>query len=215
MTVGGGGQLGMTVGSIAMRLFISGEALGLKCPRMSLKCAHYVADAINICNSYSQDNVRQGITRFATSFLTLQSLMEKKERLRLMVTSDDWTQSKWAKTKKGKGAYSIVISPLVKVLRLADGDQKPSMGFLYGELKKAKEDIKMAFNNVETYYRPIIDIIETRSKDRLDSPLHLTAYLLNPYYFIKDQSIKYDVMVSNAVFAFLEKFFHHDFEKQD
>ncbi|GJU39958.1 hAT transposon superfamily protein [Tanacetum coccineum] len=31
----------------------------------------------------------------------------------------------------------------------------------------------------------------------------------------EDQSIKDDVMVSNAVFAFLEKFFHHDFEKQD
>ncbi|GKB10321.1 hypothetical protein Tco_0844244, partial [Tanacetum coccineum] len=29
------------------------------------------------------------------------------------------------------------------------------------------------------------------------------------------QSIKDDVMVSNAVFAFLEKFFPHDFEKQD
>ncbi|GJZ17354.1 hypothetical protein Tco_0553477 [Tanacetum coccineum] len=67
----------------------------------------------------------------------------------------------------------------------------------------------------ETYYRPIIDIIETISKGQLDSPLHLTTYLLNPYYFFKDQSIKEDVMVSDAVFAFLEKFFHHDFEKQD
>ncbi|GJY19720.1 pescadillo-like protein [Tanacetum coccineum] len=156
-----------------------------------------------------KDIVRPGVTRFATSFLTLQSLMEKKEKLRLMFTSDEWTQSKWAKSKNGQLAYSIVmslsfsngvnlcikmISPLVKVLRLADGYQKPSMGFLYGELKKANEDIKMAFNNVETYYRPIIDIIETRSKGRL---------------------LKDDVMVSNAVYAFLEKLFHHDFEKQD
>lgn len=177
-----------------------------------------------------KDIVRPGVTRFATSFLTLQSLMEKKEKLRLMFTSDEWTKSKWAKTKNGKGAYAIVmspsfwngvnlclkvISPLVQVLRLADGDQKPSMGFLYGELKKANEDIKIAFNKVETYCRPIIDIIETISKCRHDSPLHLTAYLLNPYYFFKDQSIKDDVMVSNAVFVFLEKFFHNDFEKQD
>ena len=79
----------------------------------------------------SRDIVRLGVIRFATSFLTLQSLMEKKEKLRLMFTSDDWTQSKWAKTSKGKGAYAIVmsisfwngislclkvISPLVKVL---------------------------------------------------------------------------------------------------
>ena len=40
----------------------------------------------------SRDIVRPGVTRFATSFLTLQSLMEKKEKLRLMFTSDDWTQ---------------------------------------------------------------------------------------------------------------------------
>ena len=156
--------------------------------------------------------------------------MEKKEKLRLMFTSDEWTRSKWAKTKNGKVAYSIVMSPsfwhgvnlclkvifpLVKVLRLADGDQKPSMGFLYGELKKSKEDIKIAFNNLENNYLPIIDIIETRSKGRLDSPLHLTAYLLNPYYFFKDQSIKDDVMVSDAAFVCLEKFFRGDFEKQD
>nr|GEW74104.1 hypothetical protein [Tanacetum cinerariifolium] len=167
-----------------------------------------------------KDIVRLGVTRFATSFLTLQSLMEKKEKLRLMFTSDEWTQSKWAKTKNEKLAYSTVmspsfwngvnlclnvISPLVKVLRLVDGDQKPSMGFLYEELKKAKEDIKTAFNNVEIHYRPIIDIIDSRSKSRLDSPLHLTAYLLNPYYFFKDESIKDDVMVSDTVFKCLEK----------
>ena len=35
-----------------------------------------------------RDIVRPGATRFATSFLTLQSLMEKKEKLRTMVTSD-------------------------------------------------------------------------------------------------------------------------------
>lgn len=52
--------------------------------------------------------------------------------------------------KNGLGAYAIVIgrsfwnginlclkvfSLIVKLLRLADGDQKASMGFLYGELQ--------------------------------------------------------------------------------
>nr|GEV11040.1 hypothetical protein [Tanacetum cinerariifolium] len=55
----------------------------------------------------------------------------------------------------------------------------------------------------------------TRSKGRLDSPLHLTTYLLNPYYLFKDESIKDDVMVSDAVFKCLEKFFYHDFKRQD
>lgn len=57
-----------------------------------------------------------------------------------------------------------VISSLVKVLRLVDGDRKPSMGFLYGEIKQEKEDIKMAFNNVENNHRSIMDIIDTKAK---------------------------------------------------
>ncbi|KAL5736849.1 hypothetical protein ACOSQ2_031637 [Xanthoceras sorbifolium] len=40
-----------------------------------------------------------------------------------------------------------VFAPLVKVLRLVDGDKKPAMGFVYGELLQAKEDIKVALNN--------------------------------------------------------------------
>lgn len=141
--------------------------------------------------------------------------------LRLMFTSDEWTKSKWANTKNGKGAYEIVmsrafwnvvnlclkvISSLVKVLRLVDGDRKPSMGFLYGEIKQEKEDIKMAFNNVENNHRSIMDIIDTKAKGWLDSSLHMMAYLLNPYYF-KDQDIKDNVMVSDVVFTCIEKFF--------
>ncbi|GKC39208.1 hypothetical protein Tco_1051592 [Tanacetum coccineum] len=68
----------------------------------------------------------------------LAKLDGEKRKLRLIFTSDEWTQSKWAKTNNGKGAYSIIVSPsfwnevnlclkvisvLVKVLRLADGDE--------------------------------------------------------------------------------------------
>ena len=48
-----------------------------------------------------------------------------------------------------------VFAPLVRVLRLVDGDRKPSMGFLYGELKLAKNDIREALNNVESNYQSI------------------------------------------------------------
>ncbi|CAH1420053.1 unnamed protein product [Lactuca virosa] len=95
-----------------------------------------------------KDIMRPGVTRFAATFLTLQSFMEKQEKLKHMFTSHEWTQSKWSR-KNGTGAYEIVIirsfwngvnlclkvfSPLVKILRLADGDRKASMGFLYGEI---------------------------------------------------------------------------------
>lgn len=152
--------------------------------------------------------------------------MEKKEKLRYMFTSTEWDQCKWSKNPKEKTAYATVLSlsfwngvtlclkvfaPLVKVLRLVDGDRK---GFLYGELKKAKEEIKEAFKNNETNYRPIHAIIDAKAKDRLDSPLHLTTYLLNPYYFFKDPNIQSDPLVMDAIFTCVEKFFPDDFNMQ-
>ncbi|KAI8530346.1 hypothetical protein RHMOL_Rhmol11G0050400 [Rhododendron molle] len=84
-----------------------------------------------------RDIVRSGVTKFATSFLTLQSLAEKKEALKVMVTSNEWRKSKWGPSStKGKTPYATMLSksfwngvslclkvfaPLVKVLRLVDG----------------------------------------------------------------------------------------------
>ncbi|GFS33428.1 HAT transposon superfamily protein [Actinidia rufa] len=193
--------------------------------------AHHKTLALMRKFTKKRDIVRLGVTRFATSFLTLQSLVEKKEKLRSMVTSDSdaWGECKHSKSAKGKAAYSTVLSmsfwngvtqclkvfaPSVQVLRLVDGDRKPSMGFLYGELKQAKEEIKVAYKNVEANYRPILEIIDAKAKDRLDRPLHLAAYLLNPYYFFKDQSIENEPMVMDAFITCVEMFFPDDFQLQ-
>ncbi|KAL5747620.1 hypothetical protein ACOSQ2_024917 [Xanthoceras sorbifolium] len=50
-----------------------------------------------------------------------------------------------------------VFAPLVKVLRLVDGDVKPSMGFLYGELKNAKEEIKVVLRNNVTLSTTLVN----------------------------------------------------------
>ncbi|KAI8535115.1 hypothetical protein RHMOL_Rhmol10G0150200 [Rhododendron molle] len=174
--------------------------------------------------------VRPGVTRFATAFLTLQSLMEKKQDLRTMFSSDAWGNSKWAKSAKGKASYATVMSmafwngaslclkvfaPLVMVLRLVDGDRKPAMGFVYGELKKAKEDIKKAYKQVETNYRPILDVIDVKAMGRLDSALHLTAYFLNPFYFFQDSTIQDDPIIMDGVLTCVEAFFPDDSNGQD
>ena len=175
--------------------------------------------------------MRPGVTRFASAFLTLQSILEKKDRLRAMFTSSDWDKCKWSKSVKGKAVYSTVLSagfwngvnyclrvfaPLVRVLRLVDGDRKPSMGFLYGELKRAKEEIREALKNVESNYRPIFEIIDVKSKGRLDSPLHMTAYILNPYYFFKGPiSSIYTNEISDGFCNFVEILYPDDIEMQN
>nr|XP_011468457.1 PREDICTED: uncharacterized protein LOC101302773 [Fragaria vesca subsp. vesca] len=177
-----------------------------------------------------RDIVRSGVTRFATAFLTLQSLMEKKTELRSMITNGEWSESKHAKSAKGKAAASIALSPsfwngvnlclkvfapLVKVLRLVDGDRKPSMGFVYGEQQKAREEIKKTYKNQEAHYRPILDIVDEKARERLDSPLHLAGYLLNPYYTYFDPSIINDGVVMDGFIECVEKFFGDDLDIQD
>ena len=60
------------------------------------------------------------------------------------------------------------------MLRLVDGEEKPSLGFVYGELLKAMNDIKKILKK-ECDYMPIFNIIDAKSKDHLDSPLHTTT----------------------------------------
>ncbi|XP_052177733.1 uncharacterized protein LOC127791758 [Diospyros lotus] len=191
--------------------------------------AHHKTLSLMRSFTKKRDIVRPGVTRFASSFLTLQSLMEKKAQMRTMFTSSEWDECKWSKIVKGKATYATVMSitfwngvnlclkvfaPLVKVLRIVDADKKPSMSFLYGELKHAKEAIMQALNNIEKNYQPIIEIIEARVKDRLDSPLHFAAYLLNPYYFFKDMSIKLDHEVMDGFFNCVEMFYDTNGELQ-
>ncbi|GKC53422.1 hypothetical protein Tco_1076167 [Tanacetum coccineum] len=176
-----------------------------------------------------KDIVRPGVTRFASSFLTLQSLSEKKEQLRHMFSSTKWEECRFSGTVKGKAAFATVLStafwagvtlclkvftPLVKVLRMVDADWKPSMGFVYGEMIKAKEEIKAVLGDNKKAYEPIIKIIEKKMKGRLDTVLHLMAYLLNPYYFYKNTEIQHDPDVSDAVLAFFEIILAGDLEMQ-
>ncbi|XP_072983547.1 uncharacterized protein [Typha latifolia] len=167
--------------------------------------------------------VRPGVTRFATSFLTLQSFLEKKEKLRLMFTSDEFLSCKWSKTAKGKRVYSTILNnqfwrqvslavkvftPLVKLLRIVDGERKPPMGFIYGGLKDVKKEIKNIFNNNETSSKPFLDAIDHYTNGKLDTHLHAAAYYLNPYYFYRDlDEMETDFNVMDGVLNCIENFY--------
>ncbi|CAH1449265.1 unnamed protein product [Lactuca virosa] len=163
--------------------------------------AHHKTLAMMRKFTNKRDIIRPGVTRFASAYLTLQSLSEKKEQLRHMFSSNEWEECKFSNAVKGRSSHTLVtgstfwagvalclkvFSPLVKVLRMVDADWKPSMGFVYGEIKKAKKEIIDALGGNKKAYEPIINIISKKMKGRLDSKLHLTAYLLNPYYHYKD-----------------------------
>jgi hypothetical protein len=134
------------------------------------------------------------------------------------------------KSKKGKDATAIILNPtfwkdvkltvsvfepLFKVLHLVDGDVKPSMGFIYGELLKAKREIKEALGNNESRYKEVIVVVDKKMKGRLDSPLHLTPYLLNPHYSYVNPTIFDEPTITEGFISCVEIFYFHDEDKQD
>jgi hypothetical protein len=52
--------------------------------------------------------------------------------------------------------------PLVRVLRLVDGDDRPSMGYLYDAIHHAKEEMMRIFQKRNARVKSFIDIISNR-----------------------------------------------------
>ena len=75
--------------------------------------------------------------------------------------------------------------PILKVLRIVDGDTKPSMAFLHGAFLEAKKAIQRNFEDHEASYRPIIDILDRRWAKHYKSPLVKAAFFLNPGFYYK------------------------------
>jgi len=103
-----------------------------------------------------RDLVRPGVTRFATAFLTLRSLHTHRDALKILFVSDDWTKSRLAKTEAGKKVHDTILStefwnsvedclrasqPLIVLLRIVDGDERPAMPEVQFCMEYAKKKI--------------------------------------------------------------------------
>ncbi|KAK2991264.1 hypothetical protein RJ640_023678 [Escallonia rubra] len=144
---------------------------------------------------------RPGITRFATHFLSLQCLLKFKKELRQMFTCDKWLSYKLAKSVIGKEVAKLMLEdrdfwlqcqhvvklsePLVRVLRLTEGDEKPSIGYLYEAIDKAKETIKSNLKNRLSLYMQVLRVIDARWDKQISSPLHSAGCFLNPGIFFQ------------------------------
>jgi hypothetical protein len=87
---------------------------------------------------------------------------------------------------KGVNLFIKVFKPMVKFLRVLDGDVRPSIGFVYGDSENAKKEIKEAFGNVELRYKDVIGIVDKKMRNTFNVPLHMSAYLLNPHFNYAD-----------------------------
>ncbi|KAJ9693656.1 hypothetical protein PVL29_009554 [Vitis rotundifolia] len=142
--------------------------------------------------------LRLAITRFATAFLTLQSLYKQKQALIAMFSSEKWCSSTWAKKVEGMKTRSTVLFdpnfwphvafcikttvPLVSVLREVYSEERPAMGYIYELMDSAKEKIAFNCRGVERKYGPIWRKVDARWTTQLHRPLHAAGYYLYPQF---------------------------------
>ena len=146
-----------------------------------------------------KDLVRSGITRFATAYLNPKSLQDNKKEMLKLFRSDELHEMGYLEKDKGKIAHKVVqlesfwkgvdsniavnyFEPMANVLRRMDSDV-PAMGFLYGCMLDAKKEIAASFDNDESRFKCVIDIIDKRWDSKLKTALHMAGYYLNSYYY--------------------------------
>ena len=113
-----------------------------------------------------------------------------------MVSSKAWIESKYGKMTTGPsedmcmiirnneywGKVSEIIKvmePLMKVLRLVESDDRPTMGFIYEAMDRAKLSIQSNCTHYKEYWK----LIDRRWNDQLHHGLHAAGYYLLNIYF--------------------------------
>lgn len=152
------------------------------------------------------------IRRFVTAYKILQNMYSLKQPLENMVTSKEWEKSFWAEKPEGKAVKNIIAGdesfwndlsyalkttePIVNTLRIMAYEKNPEMGFVYGAIDRAKEEIA---NNLEgniDAYMEICEAIDKKCNFQLHNHLHAAAYFLNPrFQYSETHSTEPDVML--------------------
>lgn len=144
------------------------------------------------------DLVRPGITRFATSFLTLSSMHKHRNGLRSLFVSEEWQQSKFSSSQEGIQAENIILSaefwksveyclrasqPILIALRIADGDETPAAPEIMAAMDKAEATIKEALKDKPRLLKEVISCFENRWESQMQQKLYGAALFLNPGKF--------------------------------
>ncbi|CAN1319884.1 hypothetical protein LINPERPRIM_LOCUS31452 [Linum perenne] len=139
--------------------------------------------------------VRPAVTRFATHFEVLKSTFAHRADLRALFGSEFYIADSSSSTQKAMNVEKIildnmfwgdcleivkVVTPIMKLLRFVDSDEKPSLGYVYKGMALIIEGIKNIYPDNESKYKPYIDIVEKRFDKHFRGDMHRVAYYFNP-----------------------------------
>ncbi|KAJ1413314.1 Ribonuclease H-like superfamily, partial [Sesbania bispinosa] len=97
-----------------------------------------------------------------------------------------------------------IVAPIIRLLRIVDADEKPSMGYVYDCMQRAKNAIKMMFRKKKNLYKPYTELIKARWDRHLKRNLHATTYFFNPAFFY-DEDYNEKNRVVSALLDLLDK----------
>ncbi|XVE58416.1 hypothetical protein DITRI_Ditri04bG0168200 [Diplodiscus trichospermus] len=166
-----------------------------------------------------QELIRTGITKSVSSFLSLQSMLKQRTRLKHMFNSPEYsTNSSYASKPQSISCIEIVedsdfwraveecvaiSEPFLKVLREVSGG-KPAIGSIYELMTRAKESIRTYYIMDESKCKTFLEIVDRKWRDQLHSPLHSAGAFLNPSIQYNPE-IKFIGSIKEDFFKVLEK----------
>uniref|UniRef100_A0A803QYU5 BED-type domain-containing protein n=1 Tax=Cannabis sativa TaxID=3483 RepID=A0A803QYU5_CANSA len=141
--------------------------------------------------------LRSAGTRCASSFATLQSLLDHRTELKRMFQSSKWVSSGYSKASDGKEVEKIVLNtgfwkkvhfvvksvdPIMQVLQTVESGDSFSMPSIYYEMYRAKLAIKSFHGDDGSKYGPFLAVVENHWNSLFYHRLYMAAYFLNPAY---------------------------------
>ncbi|MQL99451.1 hypothetical protein Taro_032175, partial [Colocasia esculenta] len=96
---------------------------------------------------------------------------------------------------------STIIEPLYEVLRVVDGDRRPSIGLVYAKLEAARKKIREVSPR---HAHLVLDVVDDRWDQQMSRDLHMAAYYLHPAYHYAHE-LAYDDELT-AAFARMKRF---------
>ena len=137
-------------------------------------------------------------TRFASNVIVLRRLMQVKEAITNMATSNNWAIWRQSNTERATNIRKRILdedwwehveylinlnAPTMTMLRYTDMD-RPCLGEIYDGIDSMLEKIKQFVNEKErdpqeTFFKQLQAIVIERW-NKMTTPLHLLAYALTP-----------------------------------
>ncbi|KAJ0249374.1 HAT transposon superfamily protein [Hirschfeldia incana] len=173
----------------------------------------YIVDAVNMITDFINNNplalkfVRdqdQSLSidmtassefEFFLPYLTLESIFRVKSDLAAMFALSDCNNEEDVRVSKlvNDAAFWKIVertlkctSPLIHGLLWFSKAKNQHVGNIYETMDVIKESIAREFNNEESCYEPLWDVIDEVWNEHLHSPLHAAGYYLNPSTFYSD-----------------------------